>query len=135
MSAAPLRTSAAQDGVSRTEDAPAPRTTPGPRDAAAPSLPAPSATDRVRAGWARWTRGASPVLGPVGTTLKYVSLVVACLVAVVPLVTIFMASFKTQAEFRDRKSTRLNSSHVKSSYAVFCLKKKKTWMQDSYSRK
>src|SRR5690606_42138436 len=27
-------------------------------------------------------------------------------------------------ERRDRKSTRLNSSHVKSSYAVFCLKKK-----------
>src|SRR5215469_17849936 len=26
---------------------------------------------------------------------------------------------------RDRKSTRLNSSHVESSYAVFCLKKKK----------
>src|SRR5574340_623482 len=26
---------------------------------------------------------------------------------------------------RDRKSTRLNSSHQKSSYAVFCLKKKK----------
>src|SRR5207302_3374521 len=26
---------------------------------------------------------------------------------------------------RDRKSTRLNSSHVKTSYAVFCLKKKK----------
>src|SRR5690606_40688593 len=25
----------------------------------------------------------------------------------------------------DRKSTRLNSSHVKISYAVFCLKKKK----------
>src|SRR5690606_39772201 len=25
----------------------------------------------------------------------------------------------------DRKSTRLNSSHVKSSYAVFCLKEKK----------
>src|SRR6266403_842225 len=25
----------------------------------------------------------------------------------------------------DRKSTRLNSSHVESSYAVFCLKKKK----------
>src|SRR5690606_41491338 len=24
---------------------------------------------------------------------------------------------------RDRKSTRLNSSHVKSSYAVFCLRK------------
>src|SRR3989442_8749006 len=29
-------------------------------------------------------------------------------------------------ELRDRKSTRLNSSHVRISYAVFCLKKKKT---------
>src|SRR5690606_40012448 len=28
--------------------------------------------------------------------------------------------------FKDRKSTRLNSSHVKISYAVFCLKKKTT---------
>src|SRR5207302_11106590 len=29
----------------------------------------------------------------------------------------------------DRKSTRLNSSHVKSSYAVFCLKKKtRNWL-------
>src|SRR5690606_40418578 len=27
---------------------------------------------------------------------------------------------------KDRKSTRLNSSHVKISYAVFCLKKKKS---------
>src|SRR5690606_37585465 len=27
-------------------------------------------------------------------------------------------------DHQDRKSTRLNSSHVKSSYAVFCLKKK-----------
>src|SRR5690606_42018262 len=27
-------------------------------------------------------------------------------------------------QFLDRKSTRLNSSHVKKSYAVFCLKKK-----------
>src|SRR5215510_16350924 len=29
-------------------------------------------------------------------------------------------------ERQDRKSTRLNSSHVAISYAVFCLKKKKT---------
>src|SRR2546430_8621575 len=28
---------------------------------------------------------------------------------------------------RDRKSTRLNSSHSQISYAVFCLKKKKTY--------
>src|SRR3712207_7195598 len=30
---------------------------------------------------------------------------------------------------RDRKSTRLNSSHANISYAVFCLKKKKTPVQ------
>src|SRR3712207_8006813 len=29
-------------------------------------------------------------------------------------------------EMRDRKSTRLNSSHANISYAVFCLKKKKS---------
>src|SRR5436309_12282922 len=33
-------------------------------------------------------------------------------------------AFQEAAE-GDRKSTRLNSSHVKISYAVFCLKKKK----------
>src|SRR2546427_8309517 len=31
-----------------------------------------------------------------------------------------------RALLRDRKSTRLNSSHSQISYAVFCLKKKKT---------
>src|SRR3712207_7949537 len=31
----------------------------------------------------------------------------------------------TSARRRDRKSTRLNSSHANISYAVFCLKKKK----------
>src|SRR3712207_2090495 len=34
-----------------------------------------------------------------------------------------------EADFRDRKSTRLNSSHANISYAVFCLKKKKLWNQ------
>src|SRR3712207_7401466 len=29
---------------------------------------------------------------------------------------------------RDRKSTRLNSSHANTSYAVFCLKKNKTYL-------
>src|SRR3712207_396763 len=33
---------------------------------------------------------------------------------------------KTAHLFKDRKSTRLNSSHANISYAVFCLKKKKT---------
>src|SRR5207249_8205580 len=34
---------------------------------------------------------------------------------------------------RDRKSTRLNSSHVSISYAVFCLKKKKTHVSEELS--
>src|SRR5690625_2266323 len=45
-----------------------------------------------------------------------------------------------QENFIDRKSTRLNSSHVAISYAVFCLKKKKQYnaksdiqRNDSYS--
>src|SRR5436190_16456363 len=33
---------------------------------------------------------------------------------------------------RDRKSTRLNSSHTVISYAVFCLKKKKKKLQTIY---
>src|SRR5690625_8050232 len=36
------------------------------------------------------------------------------------------ASVQEVAEKTDRKSTRLNSSHVAISYAVFCLKKKTT---------
>src|SRR2546421_5464185 len=36
--------------------------------------------------------------------------------------------------FRDRKSTRLNSSHDQISYAVFCLKKKNTTLLRVYSR-
>src|SRR3970282_2826080 len=35
---------------------------------------------------------------------------------------------------QDRKSTRLNSSHITISYAVFCLKKKKTTHIRSQSR-
>src|SRR5437773_3584293 len=32
-----------------------------------------------------------------------------------------------RGEGKDRKSTRLNSSHITISYAVFCLKKKNPW--------
>src|SRR5690606_36102165 len=39
-----------------------------------------------------------------------------------------------KAAREDRKSTRLNSSHVKISYAVFCLKKKKTENQKRGSK-
>src|SRR2546430_12544049 len=36
-----------------------------------------------------------------------------------------LKKFEVERGFRDRKSTRLNSSHSQISYAVFCLKKKK----------
>src|SRR5258705_3518410 len=36
--------------------------------------------------------------------------------------------------FRDRKSTRLNSSHLGISYAVFCLKKKEERYPRDYNR-
>src|SRR3974390_3588482 len=34
---------------------------------------------------------------------------------------------------RDRKSTRLNSSHLYISYAVFCLKKKKKYYKNNFT--
>src|SRR5207253_8948513 len=37
----------------------------------------------------------------------------------------FISGRRRLSHRRDRKSTRLNSSHVAISYAVFCLKKKK----------
>src|SRR3989442_9883925 len=39
-----------------------------------------------------------------------------------------------KAEWGDRKSTRLNSSHVRISYAVFCLKKKKNQKRNRTTR-
>src|SRR5689334_24530765 len=38
-----------------------------------------------------------------------------------------------QGKNGDRKSTRLNSSHSSISYAVFCLKKKKTIIKQAYA--
>src|SRR5690606_20496836 len=45
--------------------------------------------------------------------------------AFMPLFSGLSAKAEDEMIRRDRKSTRLNSSHVKISYAVFCLKKKK----------
>src|SRR2546430_8531437 len=42
------------------------------------------------------------------------------------------SSIEGQMGCLDRKSTRLNSSHSQISYAVFCLKKKKTHYHISY---
>src|SRR5688572_32766326 len=43
----------------------------------------------------------------------------------------FVSQGSSYLSARDRKSTRLNSSHSQISYAVFCLKKKKN-TSDSY---
>src|SRR2546427_8388934 len=42
------------------------------------------------------------------------------------------ASALVRRALRDRKSTRLNSSHSQISYAVFCLKKKKKINDNDY---
>src|SRR5438477_7467702 len=42
-------------------------------------------------------------------------------------------SATTVSGSRDRKSTRLNSSHMSISYAVFCLKKKKQNNKNNYN--
>src|SRR5437899_8199574 len=42
-----------------------------------------------------------------------------------PVAYVFLVIFLLLSGFLDRKSTRLNSSHLGISYAVFCLKKKK----------
>src|SRR2546422_6838738 len=53
----------------------------------------------------------------------------------VPIMVITASRSREAAErlqsVQDRKSTRLNSSHGYISYAVFCLKKKKTYMQET----
>src|SRR4051812_49694569 len=44
---------------------------------------------------------------------------------------VYQTEYGTPLPPRDRKSTRLNSSHMSISYAVFCLKKKK----ETYTRR
>src|SRR2546422_4486679 len=47
------------------------------------------------------------------------------LIPLIPLATLAAIIASGMSGIRDRKSTRLNSSHGYISYAVFCLKKKK----------
>src|SRR5690554_7562944 len=42
---------------------------------------------------------------------------------------VIVSNFEITTYYEDRKSTRLNSSHVRISYAVFCLKKKSALLQ------
>src|SRR5699024_12312784 len=60
-----------------------------------------------------WAEGAQP--GGIPMDLVFI---------VIMMVVFYFFLIRPQTK-RDRKSTRLNSSHVSISYAVFCLKKKR----------
>src|SRR2546430_8364510 len=66
---------------------------------------------------------------PRSTLFPYTTLFRSALAAVALLAALVVAAGELAGVFagadRDRKSTRLNSSHSQNSYAVFCLKKKK----------
>src|SRR5256885_7416062 len=69
------------------------------------------------------------VLGHLGATTIVIDLSVAddaTTSAFARLVLLRRELLRKGRDLRDRKSTRLNSSHLVISYAVFCLKKKKT---------
>src|SRR5256885_9465542 len=51
------------------------------------------------------------------------------------LARVLASAFAQEMRWVDRKSTRLNSSHLVISYAVFCLKKKKTKYRDESCRR
>src|SRR5689334_24704794 len=51
-----------------------------------------------------------------------------------PLASSSLGTLCESCTTQDRKSTRLNSSHSSISYAVFCLKKKKTTQQHQLIR-
>src|SRR5438445_8925359 len=59
------------------------------------------------------------------TLIEYTHRLVAAAVSALVVAVAGYAWWLRQGAGRDRKSTRLNSSHANTSYAVFCLKKKK----------
>src|SRR5205807_6539335 len=63
---------------------------------------------------------ASLKMGNFGNFRKYQAVTILCALAFLGI-----KSYEYRDKFTDRKSTRLNSSHLVISYAVFCLKKKK----------
>src|SRR5690606_40309699 len=70
-----------------------------------------------------WLKG-SLTFGPMPYP-KYRLFIIGFTVLVGIALYLFQQRSRLGAMIQDRKSTRLNSSHVKISYAVFCLKKKK----------
>src|SRR2546426_7151482 len=73
------------------------------------------------------TGPAMPWDGPLNVILASLSGTVAhAVITAGVVVTGLVFAFTEHGSGADRKSTRLNSSHLVISYAVFCLKKKKT---------
>src|SRR2546426_5430846 len=76
-------------------------------------------------GWAQWW----PERTQMPSTSRIEAMSCGCAPSIVKDTTpaLFLTSFGPYVvtPFKDRKSTRLNSSHLVISYAVFCLKKKK----------
>src|SRR3989442_4599089 len=70
--------------------------------------------------WWRTLHQPPTLLGP-GPTPMDPAFVLALIVNLVAFVLLY--GYFTAKRVRDRKSTRLNSSHVRISHAVFCLKK------------
>src|SRR5690606_39861422 len=60
-----------------------------------------------------------------GSRLRAAAALQACATAHILTLAAGQKHVNTPLSLLDRKSTRLNSSHVKISYAVFCLKKKR----------
>src|SRR5690625_5824265 len=85
---------------------------PGKAQRLEPSLEVAAQAGRAAAA-ARRTGG--PLGAHVGAEKQLVTVIAHCVVR---------ANVRPEGAARDRKSTRLNSSHVAISYAVFCLKKK-----------
>src|SRR2546427_6140221 len=76
----------------------------------------------------RWTPAACAVILLVaGASL---ALPTGWILVAAPLGAVARTAAHLAAMRADRKSTRLNSSHSQISYAVFCLKKKKTQRHD-----
>src|SRR5258708_18448331 len=67
-------------------------------------------------------------LFPYTTLFRSITLVAMAFAVAMDAVAVSISSgmARGRASWRDRKSTRLNSSHQIISYAVFCLKKKKS---------
>src|SRR3712207_8596791 len=88
----------------------------------------------VTAGLSRGARAG--LVAALGCTLGIVPHVAAAVTGLAALLHTSAVAFQVLkylgVAYQDRKSTRLNSSHANISYAVFCLKKKKTNVQIRY---